>query len=377
MPLAAEREAQGIKVYRLNMGDPDIAPADVFFDRIKSYPSKMLKYAPSSGNVDHVIAWQKYYAHFGVQIDKKNIIPTLGCAEAILFSLMAVADSGDEIIVFEPLYACYKGMAVELGIKLVPITLRLQDNFRIPSNEEIIKKINEKTKAIVLIQPNNPNGSIISLADQKRLAELAIEKDLYIISDETYREIVFKGEPTCMLSLENAKENIIVLDSASKRFSCPGARIGCIASHNTELMKAILRLAMLRLSAPTLEQYALIPFLENSEIYTKDLVVEYRKRRDAAVEVLQTISGVHVSCPDGAFYMMASLPVKDSNDFVKFLITEFSDEKETVLVTPAADFYITPGFGANEIRIAFVLNVDDTKRALQILKKGLESYLNR
>lgn len=374
LPIVAEAEVRGIKIFRLNVGDPDIAPSEIYYKELKSYPEGALNYAPSTGNPRHVEAWQKYFELFGATIDKKNIIPTVGCAEAIVFCLLAMADSGDEIIIFEPLYTSYKGFAVELGITLVPVTLNIKNNFALPSNEEIEQKISPKTKAIILIHPNNPTGLVISLDEQKRITELAVKNNLYIISDETYREIIFTGEPSTMLAIKEGRENIVVVDSASKRFSVPGARIGCVASHNTDIVKAILRMAMLRLAAPTIEQFALIPLLQNSRSYTDDLREEYKKRRDTAVSALETIPGVTFSVPDGAFYMMVSLPIEDSDDFVRFLITDFSENNQSVLVTPAKDFYITPNMGTNQVRIAFVLNVADTKRALELLKKGLEKY---
>lgn len=374
LPLMQEAEKKGIKVYKLNTGDPDLEVPQDFFDRVKAYSSHNLPYAPSPGMPDHVAAWQKYYKKFGVELEAKNIIPTVGCAEAILLALMATADYGDEILVFEPLYVSYKSFSVMTGINLVPITLKTENNFAVPTAAEIEKKISNKTRAIVIINPDNPTGKLWTDTELETVLSVAKKNNLFVISDETYREIRFSGEPSCLLKYEEYRDNVILVDSVSKRFSMPGARVGCVVTHNMDVMGGILKFAQARLSVGTLEQYGLIPLLENSEKYTEPVKNEYLKRRDVVYEALSAIPGVVANKPEGAFYVYAGLPVDSAENFVKYLISEFSDNNETVMISPMPDFYMTPGLGINEIRIAYVLNTTDLKRSMEILKKALEAY---
>jgi aspartate aminotransferase len=312
-----------------------------------------------------------------VELPTANIIPTVGCAEAIVLALQAVADSGDEVLVFEPLYVSYKSFSIMTGIKLVPVTLPIENNFALPDPFAIESKITGRTKAIVIINPDNPTGKLWSEGEIGILLDIAKKHNLFIISDETYREIRFSGQSYCMLSNPDARENSILVDSCSKRFSMPGARIGCLASFNDEVMQSVLKFAQARLSAPTLEQYGTIPLLENSRSYTDMVQKEYLKRRDTVSAGLSEIPGVVFKPAQGAFYQAVKLPVVEAEDFVKFMISEFSYEKQTVMVTPMQDFYITPGLGRNEIRIAYVLNSEDLKRAMYILRLGLEAYVNK
>lgn len=374
LPLIRKAEQKGIKVFKLNVGDPDLAPPPQLLAAIKKYNQPNLGYAPSPGIAEHAAAWIKYYARFGVKLLPENIVPTVGGAEAIFLAMLAAADAGEEIIVFEPLYTSYKGFAVMADIKLVPVTLKAENNFALPEAEEIEKKITKKTRAIVVINPNNPTGAALSEKEIKTVIKVAKKHKLFIIADETYREIIFSGKQNCLLKYPAVKNNVILLDSVSKRFSCPGARIGCIASYNKDIMWAILKLAMIRLSAPTLEQYGTIPLLENSGPYTKKITAEYRRRRDLVLAGLKQIPGVRTQTPQGAFYLIAKLPVKSAEDFIKWLLEKFSYQGKTLLLTPTAEFYITPGQGKNEVRIAYVLNCAALKEAMVVLKKALESY---
>lgn len=374
LPLMREALKKGVKVYQLNTGDPDLEPPQAFFDTLQTYDRRHLNYAPSPGITEHVAAWIEYYQGFGVELEPKNIIPTVGCAEAILLAMMAVADPGEEILVFEPLYVSYKSFAVMTGIKLNPITLKNELGFALPAVAEIENKITDKTRAIVVINPDNPTGKLWSPEELDMIVAVAKKHNLFIISDETYREIRFKGEPFCLLSRQDAREHIILTDSVSKRYSMPGARVGCIASYNDEIMAAILKFAQARLSVGTLEQLALIPLLKNSRQYTDPVREEYRRRRDVVYNVLSAIPGVTCSKPEGAFYVYASLPVDSAEKFVKFLISEFQDQAETVMLSPMPDFYITPGLGTNEIRIAYVLNIKALQRAMAILQSALLAY---
>jgi aspartate aminotransferase len=374
LPFLQDAEKRGIKVFKLNTGDPDLEVPTPFFTQVHNYKSKNLPYAPSPGIRDHVLAWQKYYKQFGVEIEAENIIPTVGCAEAIFLALMATADVDDEILVFEPLYVSYKSMAKMIGVKLVPITLKTSDNFTLPSPADIASKITSKTRAIVIINPDNPTGKLWTEDEIDSILKIAKEHNLFVISDETYREIRFTGEPSCLLSKVDARENVIVVDSVSKRFSMPGARVGCVASYNKEVMNTILKFAQARLSVGTLEQYGLIPLLEDSKKYTETARLEYEKRCEVVYQALSKIPGVVVNRPFGAFYIYAALPVDSAEEFVKFMIRDFCDNNETIMISPMPDFYITPGLGVNEIRIAYVLNTKDLERSMEILKKGLDAY---
>jgi aspartate aminotransferase len=377
LPLISDREAKGIKVFKLNVGDPDIRPPAIFFDQIKKIKNQNLPYAPSVGIKNHLLAWQKYYSQLGVKLDTNQILPTVGCAEAILFALLAVADIGDEVIVFEPVYASYKAFSKMAGIKLIPVTLSIESNFKLPAISEIKKKITKKTKAIVVINPDNPTGKLWTDTELNILAKLAKEYGLFIISDETYREIRFSGKVQCLLKNKNVRDNVVLLDSVSKRFSMPGARVGCIASYNSDIMGSVLKFAQARLSVGTLEQIALIPILNNSKPYIGKIVGEYKNRQKVVASGLSKIKGAIFKPSQGAFYQAVKLPIDDSEKFVKFMITEFSNNGKTVMVTPMKDFYITPGLGHQEIRIAYVLNTKDLTEAMDILKKGVEAYNQR
>ncbi|OGY44543.1 MAG: hypothetical protein A3J62_01075 [Candidatus Buchananbacteria bacterium RIFCSPHIGHO2_02_FULL_38_8] len=374
LPLMLQAEKRGIKVFKTNVGDPDIPTPPVILQTIKKYNGKSLGYAPSPGIKEHTEAWIKYYQGLGIKLKPENIVPTVGGAEAILLAMTTVADAGDEIIVFEPLYTSYKGFAAMINIKLVPVTLKVENNFALPSEAEIIKKITKKTKALVLISPNNPTGTAWTKKELDALVKIANKYDLFIISDETYSDIVFEGRPISLLKFTKVKNKVIVVDSVSKKFSCPGARIGCVASFNKEVMWSILKFAMVRLSAPTLEQLGLIPMLKNSKPYTRKITAEYKRRRNVVYSALKKMPGVVCRQPQGAFYIIVKLPVKNAEDFVKFMLTKFQYQGKTIMVTPAEDFYVTKGLGRNEIRIAYVLNTKALKEAMMVLEKGLGAY---
>jgi aspartate aminotransferase len=371
-------EKKGIRVFKINVGDPDLEPPKDFLKSIKAYDQKTLSYAPSPGITEHTKAWQKYYTQFGVNLPMANIIPTVGCAEAIMLAMQAVCDPGEEILVFEPLYTCYKSFAVMTGVKLVPVRLPIEKDFALPPASEIEKKITKNTKAIVVINPDNPTGKLWNQKELDTVVKLAKKHNLFIISDETYREIRFDGKaPVTLLNNKDAKQLVILTDSASKRFSMPGARIGCIASFNNDVMRTILKFAQSRLSAGTLEQIGLVPLLNNSRPYVSKVAKEYQRRRDVVATGLSRIKGVSFKPSQGAIYQAAKFPIKDAEDFVRFLIAEFSYQKKTVMITPMQDFYITPGLGKNEIRIAYVLNTKDLTVAMDLLKRGLQAYLSQ
>lgn len=378
LPFMQAAEKSGVRVYKVNVGDPDLDVPPPFFKTIKSYKAKTLSYAPSPGITEHMLAWQKYYRQFGVNIELGQMLPTVGCAEAIMLALQAVADSGDEVIVFEPLYTSYKSFSIMTGIKLVPITLPLRTNFILPDKSVIENKISGKTKAIVVINPDNPTGKLWSEKELDGIIQLAKKHNLFVISDETYREIRFDGKkPVCLLTRKDARENIIVCDSVSKRFSMPGARIGCVSSFNAEVMSSILKFAQSRLSAGTLEQLATVPLLTNSKKFVNPAVKEYQKRQKVVAAGLKKIKGAIFRPSMGAFYQAVQLPVKDAEDFVKFMISKFRYQNQTVMVTPMKDFYVTLGLGKSEIRIAYVLNTKDLAKAMDVLRRGVEAYNSR
>lgn len=377
LPLMRATEKKGVKVYKLNTGDPDLAVPKDFFKEVRKYSSPNLPYAPSPGYTDHVAAWIKYYRQFGVTLQPSNIIPTVGCAEAILLALQAVADSGDEVLVFEPVYVSYKSFGIMTGIKLVPVTLPTEKNFALPPAAEIEKKITKKTKAIVIINPDNPTGKLWTDKELRTILQIAKKRGLFVIADETYREIRFGGKASCMLAEKNYRDNLILVDSVSKRFSMPGARVGCLASYNQEVMGAVLKFAQARLSVGTLEQFGLIPLLSNSKKFTEPVRKEYLRRRDVVYSALSKMPGVVCSKPMGAFYIFAKLPVDSAENFVKFLISDFRYKNQTVMISPMPDFYMTKGKGVDEIRIAYVLNVKDLAIAMDILARSLLAYPGR
>ncbi len=375
LPLLQATEAKGIKVFRLNVGDPDLEPPREFFNIVKKFPTETLGYAPSPGIKTHMLAWQKYYRQFGVKLELNEMLPTVGCAEAIMLALQAVADVGDEVLVFEPLYTSYKSFSVMCGIKLVPITLPIEKNFALPDASVIERKITKKTKAVVVINPDNPTGKLWSEKELDAIVKLAKKHNLFIISDETYREIRFDGKkPNCLLTRKDAREHIVMCDSVSKRFSMPGARIGCVASYNKEVMQTILKFAQARLSAGTIEQLATVPLLSSSSSYVNKIVKEYKSRQKVVAGGLQKIKGAVFKPAMGAFYQAVGLPVKDAEDFVKFMISKFQYQNKTVMVTPMRDFYISPNKGLDQIRIAYVLNTKDLKQAMEVLRRGVEAY---
>ena len=374
LPLMQAAQDRGVKVFKLNVGDPDLSPPPQFLQTIKGYKESTLGYAPSPGIKAHMQAWQKYYKKFGIDLELGQMLPTVGCAEAIMLALQAVADFGDEIIVFEPLYTSYKSFSVMAGIKLVPVTLPIEKNFAMPPAAEIEKKISKRTKAIVIINPDNPTGKLWSEAELNTIVKIAKKHNLFIISDETYREIRFNGKPYCLLANKSARNHVILTDSVSKRFSMPGARIGCVASYNPEVMTSILKFAQARLSAGTLEQLGLIPLLENSAPYVNKVVEEYKKRQKVVAQGLAKIKGAVFKPAQGAFYQAVKLPIDDSEEFVKFMIGEFQYKGATVMVTPMKDFYISKGKGTQEIRIAYVLNTKDLTVAMEVLARGVAAY---
>ena len=366
---------KGIKVYHLNIGQPDLEMPSLVYREIINFKEKILPYGRSQGEAEFIKAWQEYFKNYQIDFSQDEIMITAGGSEAIIFSMIAVCDQGEEIIVFEPLYANYNSAACLAGIKLKPISCLVKNGFRLPSKQEIEKKISLKTKAILICNPNNPTGTVYTKAEIQILVDLAKKHHLFILSDEVYREFIYTGKKHQSIAyFPEIKNQAILLDSVSKRFNACGARIGCLCSKNEEVIKAALKFTQARLSPPYLEQKFLLPILKNSKSYLKKVVNEYKKRRKVIVEVLSKIPGVEFKEPEGAFYIIAKLPVDDAEKFAKWLLTDFNYQRKTIMIAPGSGFYATEGLGKKEIRIAWILNRKDLAAAMDILKRGLEEY---
>jgi len=375
VPLLQKVKKRGIKVFELHIGQPDLPTPKEILKRIKNFKGRTLTYTPSTGIPEVKAAWQKYYKDVGISFDISEIVVTTGGSEAIFFAFAIICNPGEEIIVFEPFYTNYNGFASMAGIKLVPLRTYAKAGFHLLGKKEIEKKISKKTRGILICNPSNPTGTVYKKEGLKMIVGLAQKYNLFILSDEVYREFVYDGEKHhSMMSFPDVRKRVILLDSISKRFSACGARIGCLASKNKRVIQAATKFAQARLSSPMIEQLAVIPLLENSKKYTKKIVAKYKKRRDIVFEALQKIPGVLCQKPKGAFYITVKLPVKDSDHFAKWLLTRFSWKGKTVMVAPAEGFYATKGLGKDEIRIAFVLSAQKLKEAMKVFKKGLEKY---
>lgn len=377
VPLLEKVKEKGIEVFELHIGQPDLPTPKEILREIRSFDGKVLTYTPSPGILETRIAWQKYYKNVGISFDSSEIIVTIGGSEAILFAFAAVCSPGEEIIVFEPFYANYNGYASIAGIRLAPLTTFAENGFHLPDRKVIEGKINKKTRGILICNPNNPTGTVYAGKELRMIADIAKKYNLFILSDETYREFVYDGEKHySMMIFPDIRDRVILLDSISKRLNACGLRIGCLASKNKKVIEGATKFAQARLSAPTIEQLAAIPLLENSREYTKKIVAEYEKRRDAVFEEIKKIPKALYSRQKGAFYAILKLPIKDSDHFAEWLLKEFSFKGKTLLVAPGSGFYVTKNLGKDEIRIAFVLSPKKLKQAMGILKKGLERYLS-
>jgi aspartate aminotransferase len=372
-PLVKKAESEGVEFIKLNVGDPDILPPSEILQGISGFSGPNVCYAPSPGMRDHISSWIKYYLDFNISVSEDNIQITQGAGEAILMSIMSVADAGDEILIFEPFYTNYKSIAQLCDVRLVAVTLKMENKYEMPTDSEIVSKISDKTKAIVLINPDTPTGKIWSESEIERIIKIASDNNLFIISDETYREIYFADKPKSLLEFESARDRAIVIDSLSKRFSVPGLRVGAIVSRNDELIASVRKIAMSRLSVNTIGQVCTNKILRDSTAYTSQIRQEYKKRSDALCRGLAKIDGVDFLPAMGAFYQIVRLPVEDSEEFVKYLVNDFRHNNKSVLVAPMEDFYITKNMGNNEIRIANVQTEKKLIEAVEILKLALEN----
>ena len=374
LPLILESERKGVKFLKLNVGDPDMLPPPEFLREVKKFKGPQVPYAPSPGFKDHVASWLTYYKSLKIALKPSQVIPTVGCAEAIMYSMIAVTDPGDDLLIFEPFYPSYKSFGKMIGVSLRPVTLSIENNYALPKASVIKKAIGPKTKAIVIINPGNPTGTVFTEKEIKTVIAIAKKHNLFIISDETYRDILFKGKPSTLLSNKSARDRVIVIDSASKRFSLPGARIGVLISYNEDVMSSVLRFCQARLSAGTLEQFGLIPLLKKPHAYMRKIVKEYKKRHDTIVAALRKIPGVMVNPAMGAFYLTVKLPVDDTEAFTAFMLRDFNYKGKSVAVSPMSGFYWTKGMGKNAVRLAYVLDSVKLKEAAHILSEGLRAF---
>jgi aspartate aminotransferase len=375
VPLAEKAKEKGIKVYHLNIGQPDLPTPQEVLDYIHNFTQKTLQYAPSAGIKEAVLSWQKFYADKGMSFEQKDIVVTAGGSEALLFAFMTVCDPGDEILIFEPFYTSYSILTAMGNISFRPILTTNQNGYHLPDAKTIEKAITKKTKAIIICNPNNPTGTLYTEEEVQTITSVVKKYNLFLISDETYQEIVFDGKKVIPFAKDQEiAQNLIICDSVSKRFNSCGARVGCVVSQNQEFMSAVLRLGQGRLSVATVEQLAFIALLQNHKNYTDSIKKVYQSRRDVVVEGLKKIPGATFKVPEGAFYIMPKLPIDDSDRFAEFLLNDFSDNKETVMIAPATGFYSTPGLGKDEIRIAYVLDEESLKRSIELLGLAIRKY---
>ena len=375
VPYAEKAKKKGIKVFHLNIGQPDIETPKSALKAVKNADIKVLAYSKSEGDLNLREKISDYYSRNDVEISSSDIIITSGASEALLFTIGSIMDSMDEIIIPEPFYANYNGFSVANGVNIVPVSSTIDDNFSLPKIDDFESLISSKTKAILICNPNNPTGYVYSESEIKRLIEIVKKHDLYLIADEVYREFTYDGvNHTSIMEFNDIYQNAIVIDSVSKRYSMCGARIGCIVSKNIEFMNTAMKFAQARLSPPTLAQIASTAAMDTGKDYFDKILKEYNKRRIILVNGLKKIPGVKVSEPKGAFYCIAELPVNDSEDFAKWLLENYDLDKKTIMIAPAGGFYSTPNSGKNQVRIAYVLNENDLKTSIEILRTGLIEY---
>jgi len=373
-PLADDAKKRGVAVYHLNIGQPDLETPEVMRRRLVNLP-KVLAYSPSGGTPEYLAAIQGYYARLGIQLGPQQILATTGGSEALLFSFMACADQGDEAIVVEPFYTNYSAFARMAGVTLIPLTSKAEDGFHLPPREAWEKVVSTKTRLVILCNPNNPTGTVYTKEELEMVASFCRDHGLFLVSDEVYREFVYDGKHSMSaLDLPGMEERVIVCDSLSKRYSACGIRLGTLITRNPEVHAAAMKMAQGRLSPPGLAQMLAVGASEVGPEYTEGVITEYQRRRDVLFEGLSKIPGVFLRKPEGAFYFIARLPVKDSEDFARYLLTDFQLDGATVMVAPAPGFYATPGLGADEVRIAYVLKEKDLEASIRILAAALIAY---
>lgn len=377
-PLAAAAKKRGVKVYHLNIGQPDLPTPQCGLDALKHIDRTILEYSPSQGYLSYREKLVDYYKKFNINITADDIIITAGGSEAVLFSFMSCLNPGDEIIVPEPAYANYMAFAISAGAKIRTIATTIEEGFSLPKVEKFEELINERTRAILICNPNNPTGYVYTRQEMEQIRDIVKKHDLYLFADEVYREYIYTDEPyTSAMHLEGIENNVILVDSVSKRYSECGIRIGAIITKNTEVRKAVLKFCQARLSPPLMGQIIAEASLEAPESYIEGVQQEYVARRNCLVNGLNQIPGVFSPMPKGAFYTVAKLPVDNAEKFCRWLLEEFSYEGETVMMAPASGFYSTKGAGLDEVRLAYVLCCDELRKALVCLEKALEAYPGR
>jgi aspartate aminotransferase len=378
VPYAEEAKRKGIRVYHLNIGQPDIDTPEVAINAIRNIDLKVVEYSHSAGIESYRKKLAGYYRNIGINVNHNEIIVTTGGSEAIIFALMTCMDQDDEIIVPEPFYTNYNGFAVESGVKVVPVTSSIEKDFSLPPIEHFEKLITPRTKGIIICNPNNPTGYLYSLPELQQLRDIIKKHELYLFSDEVYREFCYdEAKHFSAMCLEGVENNVVMLDSVSKRYSECGVRIGALVTKNKDILGTALKYAQARLSPPTFGQIAAEASLDTPKEYFHKVYYEYIARRNYLVEALNKIEGVYTPKPKGAFYTIARLPVDDSDRFCQWLLEKFEYQRQTVMMAPASGFYATPGLGKNEVRIAYVLNIEDLKNAIEVLKAALMVYPGR
>lgn len=374
-PLATAAENRGIKIYHLNIGQPDLKTPEEGLDILRHIGRDILEYSPSQGFLSYRRKLVDYYHRYNISLTPDDIIITTGGSEAVLFAFMSCLNPGDEIIVPEPAYANYMAFAISAGARIRTVSTTIEEGFSLPKVEKFEELINERTRAILICNPNNPTGYLYTRREMNQIRDLVKKHDLYLFSDEVYREFIYTGSPyISACHLEGIEQNVILIDSVSKRYSECGIRIGALITKNEEVRNAVMKFCQARLSPPLLGQLVAEASIDTSEDYLREMYDEYVERRNCLIDGLNKIPGVYSPIPMGAFYTMARLPIDDAERFCAWCLEEFSYENETIMMAPGAGFYTTPGAGHNEVRIAYVLNKHDLERALFILGRALETY---
>ena len=377
-PLADDAKKRGVHVYHLNIGQPDLPTPQSAIDAIRNIDRKILEYSPSQGYLSYRKKLVNYYASYNINLTADDIIITSGGSEAVLFSFLACLNPGDEIIVPEPAYANYMAFAISAGAKIRTISTTIEEGFSLPKVEKFEELINEHTRAILICNPNNPTGYLYTRREMNQIRDLVKKYDLYLFSDEVYREFIYTGSPyISACHLEGIENNVVLIDSVSKRYSECGVRIGALITKNPEVKQAVMKFCQARLSPPLIGQIAAEASLDAPEEYSREVYDEYVERRKCLIDGLNRIPGVYSPIPMGAFYTVAKLPVDDADKFCAWCLSDFQWEGETIMMAPASGFYTTPGAGYNQVRLAYVLKKDDLVRALFVLRKALEAYPGR
>lgn len=377
-PLADDAKKRGVHVYHLNIGQPDLATPKSALDAIRNIDRNILEYSPSQGYLSYRQKLVKYYASYNINLSADDIIITCGGSEAVLFSFLACLNPGDEIIVPEPAYANYMAFAISAGARIRTISTTIEEGFSLPKVEKFEELINERTRAILICNPNNPTGYLYTRREMNQIRDLVKKYDLYLFSDEVYREFIYTGSPyISACHLEGIENNVVLIDSVSKRYSECGIRIGALITKNSEVRQAVMKFCQARLSPPLIGQIAAEASLDEPVEYSREVYDEYVERRKCLIDGLNRIPGVYSPIPMGAFYTVAKLPVDDADKFCAWCLSDFQWEGETVMMAPASGFYTTPGAGRNQVRLAYVLKKEDLARALLVLAKALEAYPGR